>query len=431
MVAPRIALGFGDGSDALHEDGRHASRQMQIERCVGRRDETQQARVQRHQFIYRRCHQVRYQAQIHRIVDGHGVGEHRRIERDIVEAILRGMIGDDDGREDLRNIAAGFLGQFAAFVELPEIGIAGLLNGVLHTACAPVVAGHGEIPIAQLVINELHVAGVGARGFLRIEALVHVRRARQSVEFVVGHELPHTASVRVAIKSARIEARLGHRQIDQVLRHALFGHHPLDHRLVAAAALEGVEQRVVALLRVGKEIDVGGHIVVHDQRQIGVGCGQIGSGFGHQFGVNNEGHVFGGLGRRGLLFGHKSIALLESVHLERAHAVHNAVELLLQLGIASDVDAGGEHEVDGAIKLLFGLNQSPFVIVGLAAGVGVLHLLDEHAYPLLLTGKRGRHGSGGERGLRNWHKGGRCGLWPRNVASACGSCLLAACQRES
>ena len=193
-----------------------------------------------------------------------------------------------------------------------------------------VVGGHGQVPVAELVVEELHVAGVGAGGFFGIEALVHVGVARQAV-VAVGHELPHAAGAGAAIDGLRLEARLGDRQVDQVLRHAFFGHDALNHRLVAAGALEGVQQRVVALLRVGEEVDEGGHVVVDHQGQVGFGGGQVGRGFGHKVGIDGEGHVAGRLGGRGLLFGHKAVALLERFHLEGVHLVDDVVEFVLQL----------------------------------------------------------------------------------------------------
>ena len=87
------------------------------------------------------------------------------------------MIRDDDRRQNLRHVVLGFLGQVVALVEFPEIGVAGLHDGTLHIARAPVVSGHRQVPVAQLVIYKFHVAGVGARGFYRIEALIHIRIA--------------------------------------------------------------------------------------------------------------------------------------------------------------------------------------------------------------------------------------------------------------
>ena len=90
--------------NALGEKVGRAGGQMQIERGVRRRDQAQQAGVQGHQLIHRRAHQIRNQPQIHGIVDGHRIGKHRRIERHVVEAILRGMVGDDDGGQNLRHV---------------------------------------------------------------------------------------------------------------------------------------------------------------------------------------------------------------------------------------------------------------------------------------------------------------------------------------
>ena len=116
----------------------------------------------------------------------------RRVERDVVEPVLRRVVGDDDRRQDFGDIVLGFGGQVVALVELPEIGVPGLLHGALHVAGAPVVAGHGEVPVAQLGVDVLHVAGVGAGRFLRIEALVDIVVAREAV-VAVGHKLPHAA----------------------------------------------------------------------------------------------------------------------------------------------------------------------------------------------------------------------------------------------
>src|SRR5580698_798543 len=112
-------------------------------------------------------------------MDGDGVGEQRRVEGDFVKAVLLRVVGDDDGGQDLRDVVLGFGGQLVALVELPEIGIAGLLNRVLNVAGAVIVGGHGQVPIAQLVVEKLHVAGVGAGGFFRIEALIGVGAAGQ------------------------------------------------------------------------------------------------------------------------------------------------------------------------------------------------------------------------------------------------------------
>ena len=163
-------------------------------------------------------------------------------------------------------------------------------------------------------------------------------------------------------------------------------------------------------------------VVVDHQRQIGVGGGQIGPGLGHDVGVHLEGHVLGYLGRRLLLLGHKAVALLERLHLQRVHPVHNAVELLLQLGIAPDVDAARQHQVHGAIELLLGLGQSSLVIVGLAAGVGLLHLLNQQSHPLLLNGwaQAAREQAAGAARARAPGERGRGGLRRRARWSARG-----------
>jgi len=88
----------------------------------------------------------------------------------------------------------------------------------------------------------------------------------------------------------------------------------------------------VAFFVLAKKLMVGGHIVVHDQRQIGVGCGQIGSGFGHQFGQQRRSRL-----RRPSAawahLGHKSIACLERPSRAR-HPSTSGRTPALQLGIA-------------------------------------------------------------------------------------------------
>ncbi len=220
------------------------------------------------------------------------------------------------------------------------------------------------------------------------------------------HELPHAAGAGAAIERPRLKARLGHGEIDEILRHALFSHHPLDHRLVPAGALKRVQQRVVALLSVGKKVDVRSHIVVHHQRQIGLGRGQVRPGLGHKVRINLEGHVARHFGRRRLNLGHKPVPLFQRLHLQRIDPVHNAIELLLQTRIAPDIDPACEHQVHRAIELYLGLGQIPLAIVRRAVGVGLLHLLDQQVHALLFArGRRRQCGCGGLRCLRRpWQR---------------------------
>ena len=64
--------------------------------------------------------------------------------------------------------------------------------------------------------------------------------------------------------------------------------------------------------------------------------------------------------------GSKAVALLERLHLQPVHLVNDAVELVLQLRIAFDVDAAGEHQIDSAIELGLGLSELALAIVFIA-----------------------------------------------------------------
>ena len=97
------------------------------------------------------------------------------------------------GGDDAGDVIFRFAGKSVAAVELPVVGIAGLGDGVLDAARAPVVGGHGEIPVAELVIERLHVAGVGEGGLLGVEALIEEAVALEAISSAEGHELPHAA----------------------------------------------------------------------------------------------------------------------------------------------------------------------------------------------------------------------------------------------
>ena len=146
----------------------------------------------------------------------------RRFGRQVVEPVLRRVLGHDGHGQNDGNVIARFLGQHAAAVKLPEIGVAGALHGRLHRAGAGVVGGHGEVPVAELVVEIFQVTGGGAGGFFGILAVVQPPVALQAVAGgAAGHELPHAAGAG-ARKRQRMKAGFGLRQVNQVLRHAFF-----------------------------------------------------------------------------------------------------------------------------------------------------------------------------------------------------------------
>jgi hypothetical protein len=186
---------------------------------------------------------------------------------------------------------------------------------------------------------------------------------------------------------ARLKARLGDGKIDEVLGDALFSEDALNHGLVAAGALEGVEEGIVALLRFREELDEGADVVVDDKREIGLGGGKFGLSLGYDGGIGLEGYVAGDIGGSGLVSGDETVALLESLHLESIDAVDDVNELVLELGIGFDGDGAGKEEIDGAIELGFGLSELTLVVGSLAECVGVFDLLDDLADGLLVGGE--------------------------------------------
>ena len=195
-----------------------------------------------------------------------------------------------------------------------------------------------------------------------------------------------------AIDGAGLETGLGDGEVDEILRNAFFAHDALNHCPVAAGALERMKQGVVALGGIGEEVDVGGDVVVDDKRQVGLGGGQIGVGLGHNVGIDDKGDVAGSFGGSVFRLGGEAVACFRASISRRVDLVDDAVEFVLERRGGSDVDAAGEHEIDGIVEIGFGLGQIAVLVGGIAQGIGLLDLLDERLNPLLRCTWLGRRG---------------------------------------
>src|SRR4051812_9809129 len=88
------------------------------------------------------------------------------------EAILRGIFRHDSDSDDDGDVVLRLGRKDAAPVELPEIGIAGALDGALHRTGTGVIRGQRKVPIAKLLVEIFEMFRGGARGFFGILALV-------------------------------------------------------------------------------------------------------------------------------------------------------------------------------------------------------------------------------------------------------------------
>ena len=123
------------------------------------------------------------------------------------------------------------------------------------------------MPIAQLRKQVPQVLGRRASGLLGIQPIVVPLGLLQSILLATKrNKLPHPRRCHVRHR-ARRKSALRLRQIDQLLRNALFGQNLRNHRLIATGPLEPIHQRAAAALR-RKVIDKTLHRVVHHQRKL-------------------------------------------------------------------------------------------------------------------------------------------------------------------
>ena len=123
------------------------------------------------------------------VLDGlaRALGDHAQVEgaldRDALEvgALVRGDgeavalrgLGQHDRRVDERHVVLRLAPQPPRLAQLPEVVGLVPLHGAQHLALARVVAGEGEVPVAEQLVEVLQVARGGARGLLGVAALVH------------------------------------------------------------------------------------------------------------------------------------------------------------------------------------------------------------------------------------------------------------------
>lgn len=162
MKAPRLAAIDWNFGDAFAVEIFRAGWKMKIKSVVGWRSHSEQTGIERDDLLYRSLDNVSDEAEVDTVVGHDGIGEQWRIEDDSIEAVLLGIFRHDCGGQDDGNIILGFLRKGIAAIEFPEVSVPGALHGALDVPGAPVVRGHGEIPVAELFVEILDVPGVGA-----------------------------------------------------------------------------------------------------------------------------------------------------------------------------------------------------------------------------------------------------------------------------
>ncbi len=217
VETPGGAIFLGNVLEARGEDVASAGGKMKIVGNVVGCGEAEERGVECHDLGESGVGEVGDEAHVDGVAGGDVVGEDGRVGHDVGEAVLLGIFCHDGGGDDAGDVGLGFGGETTETIDLPVVGIAGFRDGVLHAARAPVVGGHGEVPVTELVIEGLHVLGVGEGGLFGVEALVEVAVAHQPVAGGEGHELPHACGAGFAIDGLGLEAGLGDGLVDEVL----------------------------------------------------------------------------------------------------------------------------------------------------------------------------------------------------------------------
>ena len=150
-----------------------------------------------------------------------------------------------------------------------------------------------------------------------------------------------------------------------------------DHLAIAAGARPGVLQRGLAA-RAGEVVDEHRDLVIHHQRQVGLGVLDLGFGHGPDVGIDREGDVVGFVDGRGL--GARlaeAVALLQRRHLQLVDRLDDLVEFALQLLVVAHIQIAAQQGIEGLIEIGLRRLQMSRLIVGLAGGILLLCLRDQ------------------------------------------------------
>src|SRR4051812_43535138 len=268
-----------------------------------RRAETAQLGVQLADLLDRRAGGIGDDLEVRRVLDDHLV----RVERLLVvdaEAEPFGMLGDERGGDELRNVMLGLGAQDAALRhQTPEVARRVAPDGLVDLALARVVAGPREVPVT--VIPLAQVAQVLARGLGGLDGVAALVDPEVGLDPVAAaradHELPESGRLRGGV-GVGVEAALDHREIDEIVGNALSlqdGVHrgqPLRRaREPAAEVLAGVgleetdvgDDRVVQL---DGDVVLGAQLLLGDAGELGeAGLGAArGSGIGKRSSVERD-----------------------------------------------------------------------------------------------------------------------------------------------
>src|SRR5262249_44691937 len=156
-------------------------------------------------------------------------------------------------------------------------------------------------------------------------------------------------------------------------RDTLFAEIARDHVFVLTGALERAQEMRVTAGRVGEVADEAGDVVVDDERKVGLRGFELGVETCVKRGVGFEGYLVGGVERRGLDDGRETVALLKRSDLERVDGVEEMLKLVVELRVALEVEAAGQHQVYGGVEVGARSLEVTGAVVVHTAAVGLLH----------------------------------------------------------
>jgi hypothetical protein len=306
----------------------------------------------------------------------HFVDQRRRFKLG-VNSVPGGVLGHNRERQDDWHIVFRLSRQNVAPVELPEIGVTGALDALLHIARTAVVGGHGQVPVSEHVVEIAQMLRGGMRGFFGILTLVDPPGMVQPV-FVAapGYELPDPASPR-ARKGRRLKGTFRLGQINEVLRQAFFAKHAGDHFAVTAGTAQAVFHDGPASRSLEK-VQKASNLVGHRQWQIvrDVPDGLVRSFFEPR--IDRETHLcdfIDGRGNRRRFV--KAVPGPERLQFITVDGVDDTVKKFAEGRVAFGIVTALEDPVDGLVKVLACRFEMTRFEIGLASCETGFHLGNE------------------------------------------------------